>query len=268
MSDDIGDIACFYDTNPGIEHDRLEQHQLEYDLTWRFLTKYLPHNAAILEVGAATGRYTVGLAKRGHTLTAIDLSSALIEKCRENLLNEKLENKVHLAVADARDLSELGEAEFDAILLMGPLYHLVEEADRELALQQAFGRLKPAGIIFSAFLSRFGVLGDLLKNMPQWIEDQAHVRSLLAHGKRPDDYPRGGFRGYFAHASEMATLHESLGFKTELVAGVEPIIAADDESYNKLQGKQRELWLDLMTEISIEQSIIGTSRHLLYIGRK
>lgn len=268
MSDDIGDIACFYDANPGIEHDRLEQHQLEYDLTWRFLTKYLPDKASILEVGAATGRYTVGLAKRGHTLTAVDLSSALIEKCRENLLREKLENRVRLVVADARNLNQLGEAEFDAVLLMGPLYHLVAEADRQLALKQASSRLKPGGIIFSAFLSRFGVLADLIKNMPQWIEDQVHVRSLLAHGKRPDDYPRGGFRGYFAHASEMAALHEGLGFKTELVAGVEPVISADDQSYNKLPGKQRELWLDLMTEISIEKSIIGASRHLLYIGRK
>jgi hypothetical protein len=46
------------------------------------------------------------------------------------------------------------------------------------------------------------------------------------------------------------------------------LIAADDESYNKLQGKQRQLWLDLLYEISIERSILGASRHLLYIGRK
>jgi hypothetical protein len=52
------------------------------------------------------------------------------------------------------------------------------------------------------------------------------------------------------------------------VAGIEPAISADDESYNILEGKQRQLWLDLLYELSTEQSIIGASRHLLYIGKK
>jgi hypothetical protein len=49
---------------------------------------------------------------------------------------------------------------------------------------------------------------------------------------------------------------------------VDPAISADDESYNRLQGRQRQLWLDLLYEISTEKSIIGASRHLLYIGKK
>ena len=151
---------------------------------------------------------------------------------------------------------------------MGPLYHLVVKADRKLALKEAFDRLRAGGIIFSSFNSRFGIMGDLVKNIPTWIEDQAEVRSLLEKGKRPDDYPRGGFRGYFAQASEIAPLHEALGFETLVVAGVEPAISADDESYNKLQEKQRQLWLDLLYEMSVEKSIIGASRHLLYIGKK
>jgi len=52
------------------------------------------------------------------------------------------------------------------------------------------------------------------------------------------------------------------------VAGVEPAISADDESYNKLRGKQRQLWLDLFYQTNTESSIIGASRHLLYIGKK
>jgi hypothetical protein len=91
---------------------------------------------------------------------------------------------------------------------------------------------------------------------------------LIASGKRPDGYPRGGFRGDFAQASEIAPLHEALGLQTLVVAGVEPVIAADDESYNKLQGNQRQLWLDLLYQLSVEKSVIGASRYLLYIGRK
>jgi hypothetical protein len=91
---------------------------------------------------------------------------------------------------------------------------------------------------------------------------------LLEKGRRPDDYPPGGFRGYLARVSEIAPLHEALGFETLAVAAVEPAISADDESYNGLQGQQRRLWLDLFYEISTEPSTVGASRHLLYIGRK
>jgi SAM-dependent methyltransferase len=268
MSDDVSDIAAFYNGDPAKEHDRLARNQLEYDLTWRYLDQHLPPQGSILEVGAASGRYTLELTKRGYTVTAVDLSAALIEECRKRIVAEGVEKQVRLVVADARDLGKVTNKGFDAVLLMGPLYHLIEEVDRKAALKEAFDRLRTGGIIFSSFLSRFGILGELLRNKPGWIEDQAEVRSLLASGKRPDDYPRGGFRGYSAKASEIAPLHEAMGFETITVAGIEPAISADDESYNRLQGKPRELWLDLLKEIGTEPSIIGASRHLLYIGRK
>jgi SAM-dependent methyltransferase len=141
MIDDVDDIAAYYDSDPGREHGRLERHQLEYDLTWRYLNQYLPVQGWILEVGAATGRYTLALAKRGYTVTAVDLSAALIEECRKSIANAGLERQVRFAVADARDLGAVAEKEFDAALLMGPLYHLVVEADRKVALQGAFDRL-------------------------------------------------------------------------------------------------------------------------------
>jgi SAM-dependent methyltransferase len=268
MIDDVSDIAEFYNSNPEGEHNRLERHQLEYDLTWRYLDQYLPSQGAILEVGAATGRYTLQLAKRGYILTAVDLSVELIEKCRKKLVDEGLANQVRLVLADARDLNEVTEKHFDAVLLMGPLYHLVGEDDRKLAVKEGFNRLRTGGIIFSSFISRFGIMCDLIKDVPDWIEEQTEVRSVLERGRDPDDFPRGGFRGYFAQPSEIAPLLEVMGFKTLVLAGVEPAISADDESYNKLQGKQRHQWLDLLYEMSTEKSIIGASRHLLYIGKK
>ena len=111
------------------------------------------------------------------------------------------------------------ERGFDAVLLMGSLYHLVAETNREAALKEAFDRLREGGIQFSAFLSRFGVIGDQLRNVPGWVENQAEARSLLRDGRRPDDVPRGGFRGYFARVPEIASLHEALGFETLTLAG-------------------------------------------------
>jgi len=266
--DDIHDIAAFYNGDPEREHGRLERHQLEHDLTWRYLNEYLPSRGSILEVGAATGRYTLELAKRGYAITAVDLSEALLEKCRERIIAEGLERQVCFVVADARNLSPITGNAFDAVLLMGPLYHLILEADRKMALKEAFERLREGGILFSAFISRFGIMGDLLKKMPDWIEDQAEVRSILMQGKDPDHHPEGGFRGYFAQPAEIAPLHEEIGFDTLVVAGVEPAISADDESYNRLLGNQRAGWLDLLHAISTEPSILGASRHILYVGQK
>jgi SAM-dependent methyltransferase len=268
MPDDVSDIRAFYDDDPHKEDSRLEEHQLEYEMTWRYLEQYLPAQGSILEVGAASGRYTLELARRGYMVTAVDLSAALLEINRKRLADAGLTNQVRFVVADARDLSAVSEDTFDAALLMGPLYHLLLEDDRKTALKQVYDRLRPDGIIFSALLSRFGIMGDLIKKTPAWIENPAAVQWLLSHGHRPDDAPPGGFRGYFARIDEIAPLHESVGFETLTLAGVEPGISADDESYNILQGEQRRLWLDLLYAISTEPTTIGASRHLLYIGRK
>jgi len=198
----------------------------------------------------------------------VDISDTELEICRSRLVEQGLLDRVKLFAADARDLSSVDAGPFDAALVMGPLYHLVFEADRKEALTGVIERLKPGGMIFSAFISRFGILGDLIRNVPEWIEDQEEVRSIMEIGKDPDHDQRGTFRGYFARIDEVAPLHEQIGFETIAFVGVEPAIGAGDETYNVLTGRQRKLWLDLLYQVSPEKTIIGASRHLLYIGRK
>ncbi len=235
MRDDISDIAASYDRGVEDEDARLVSHQLEYDLTWRYLTRYLPPSGSILEIGAGTGRYTLDLCRRGYSVTAVELSVALLHRCQQRLAAEGLGAQVQLVIADARDLHAVAGTAFDAVLLMGPLYHLVFEEDRRQAVRQAADRLRSGGLLFSTHLSRLGVFGDLMRRMPEWIEHREEVRSLLERGRRPDDQPRGGFRGYFARVLEIKPLHEALGLQTIVLAGVEPAISADDESYNQLQ---------------------------------
>ena len=268
MRDNISDIAALYNSSVEYEELRLERHQLEYDLTWRYLTRYLPPTGSILEIGAATGRYTLALCRRGYFVTAVDLSTALLERCKLRLEAAGLDGQARFIEADARDLHAVPTTAFDAVLLMGPLYHLIFEEDRRQAIRQAVNHLRSGGLLFSAHLSRLGVLGDLMKKAPEWIERREEVRFLLDHGRRPDDQPRGGFRGHFARVSEIRPLHEALGIQTIVLAGVEPAISADDESYNKLPAPQRDLWLDLLEEVSSDETTVGASRHLLYVGRK
>ena len=83
MSDDVSDIAAYYNTDPERERSRLERHQLEHDLTRRYLNQYLPPQGSILEIGEATRRYTLELAKRGYHVTAVDSSGGAARGMRE-----------------------------------------------------------------------------------------------------------------------------------------------------------------------------------------
>lgn len=268
MTDRIEDIRAHYDRSEAGEDSRLARHQLERDVTLRYFEAHLPATGRILEIGAATGGYTEWLAERGYQVTAVDLSEVLMSRCRQRLSERGLTGNVDCLVADARDLSSVPGTDFDAVLLMGPLYHLTLKKNRLKALREAVGRLKPGGVLFSAFISRLGILGELIRRAPQWIEDREEVRSVIERGRSPDGPPTGGFRGYYVTLDEVAPLHEEAGLQTIVVAGVEPAISADDESYNRPEGEQRKLWLDLLYEVSREPALAASSRHLLYLGRK
>lgn len=267
MTDNISNIQAYYDRYT--ESDRLERHQLERDVTWRYLDKYLPSRGKILEIGAATGAYTIPLAKRGYSVTAVDLSPKLLDICQKRIAEEKLETKVICLVGDARDLSNVGCTQYDAVLMMGPLYNLIDKADRRKALDEAFERLKPGGKIFSAFISRYGIWGSQLINDPDSVVARpADLKSVIKKGKDTDrTLSKGGFPGYFSDVKDIAPLHKLAGFKMITLAGVEPA-GVDDRLYNNLHGETRQKWLDLLFSISTEKSIIGASCHLLYIGEK
>ena len=258
-----------YDNSTEVETSRLARHQLEHDITWRFLDDYLPSSGEILEIGCGAGTITIGLAERGYNIAAVDLSEKMIELAESRVREEGLSDRVVFHAADARNLEVIG-GEYDAVLLMGPLYHLVYREDRIQALKEVYNRLKPGGVIFSAFISRYGIWGDIIKNLPHIIDRTENLQSILDEGRDPGDRPSEsvGFRGYFVTVSEITPLHEEAGFETLILAGVEPAISADDESYNRLEGDRRKLWLDFLFKLSTEESLIASSRHLLYIGRK
>ena len=268
--DDIADIREMYNANWEKEDDRLLRHQLERDITWRYLEKYLPPpGMKVLEIGAATGRYTMELARRGYSVLAVDIASDLVARAKTRIDDLGLGSRVEFRVGDVRTCSDIPESSFDAALVMGPLYHLVLQEDRELVLERVFKFLKPGGVVFSAWISRFGIFGDNLKKMPGLIFKKEAVESILERGCDLDLFhPKSNFRGYFATADEIAPIHEKTGFGTLALAGTEPAISADDASYNCLEGERRQLWLDLLFKLSAEPSMIASSRHMLYVGKK
>src|SRR5262245_33948644 len=96
---------------------------IELELTQRALLRHLTSEQRILDVGGGPGRYAIWLAERGHDVVLADLSPKLLAIGRERsrTAGAGLED---VRQADARDLSQWSDASFDAVLELGPFYHL------------------------------------------------------------------------------------------------------------------------------------------------
>ena len=121
---------------------------VEFTTTMHFIGKYLKPGMRILEVGAATGRYSHTLARMGYRVDAVELVEHNIEIFNE--LTQPGEN-VTIRQGNAVDLSAFADNTFDLTLILGPMYHLVEEADRRRALREAVRVTKQGGVIFAAY---------------------------------------------------------------------------------------------------------------------
>ena len=267
--DDVADIQRHYVGYAEEEEGRLDRHPIEFRITMRYLEMHLPPGGRILEVGCATGRYTVALARLGYRLTSIDLTPELVDRCCENARCAGVEQLISTHVADGRDLSSVPGTDFDAGLLMGPLYHLVERDDRQRAIGQVASRLKPGAPFFSAHISRFGAMADVMKEMPDWADDPERLAYFFAHGHEGPFHPRdGSFRGYFATTEELPALHEEIGIDTVIIAASDPAGTAVEDTFRDLPGRLQDIWLDILFRMSAEPSYRGAWCHLLYVGKK
>lgn len=121
---------------------------VEFVTTMHFIEKYLTPGARILEVGAATGRYSHTLARMGYRVDAVELVEHNIE-----IFNELTQpgEAVTIRQGNAVDLSAFAENTFDLTLILGPMYHLFAESDRRQALREAVRVTKQGGVIFAAY---------------------------------------------------------------------------------------------------------------------
>ncbi|HYG59812.1 MAG TPA: class I SAM-dependent methyltransferase, partial [Symbiobacteriaceae bacterium] len=169
---------------------------------------------------------------------------------------------------NALDLAPLPDAHFDAVLLMGPLYHLLRLEERQQAVREARRVLKPGGVMAASFIGRYSVLQDVAPSEPEWIiEHEGRHRQVLETGCLLVD--SGNFvDAYLAHPSEVRPLMEGEGLQTMDLLAAEGLIGFLDQRINQLQGEQWEAWVDVTYRICRDPSILGAAAHLLWIGRK
>ena len=130
---------------------------VEFLTTMRYIEKYIRQGDRVLEIGAATGRYSHTLARQGYTVDAVELVEHNIEVFRKNTL---LDEKITVTQGNALDLSAFPDNQYDITLLLGPLYHLYNDEDKRQALSEAIRVTKPGGVIFAAYVISDGSLID------------------------------------------------------------------------------------------------------------
>ena len=246
------------------EWERLELHKIEFDITKRYLDEYIiGENLEILDIGGGPGRYAMYLAEKGHKVSLLDLSKKNIEIAKEKS-EEKgiiLENYIH------GNALELGgyKQKYDVILLMGPLYHLLDEKDRKVCIEEALRLLKPGGIMVASFISNYAPIQDYLKNLYP-IDSIDELLIFLDDGESAGE--KGFTQAYFTNPKEAKDLMNSFGLQQKVFAGVENILNSKEKEINKLEEEEYKKWLDICYKLSQDESIMGTSEHFLYIGYK
>ena len=263
-------IESYYDQQSEGEWQRLDSHRTEHAVTERALLEHLPSPPAkVLDCGGGPGRYSIALAQRGYQVTLFDLSAQNLDLARQQATAAG-QTLFNYEQGTATDLSRFAADSFDAVLLMGPLYHLLQDGERRQALAEAYRVLAPGGPLFAAFLTRYAVARFCAAREPLWpLEEPEMWVTVLDTGILP---PRGAqasaFVAYGAHPSEVPPLLAESGFELKSLLGVEGLVSMIEESVNALDGPAWELWADLNYQLASDPSLHGAVEHLLAVAVK
>jgi len=114
----------------------------------RFIEKYIKPGDRIIEIGAATGRYSHALARQGYAVDAVELVQSHIDIFKKNTQPGE---KITITQGNALDLSRFVDNTYDITLLLGPMYHLYTIENKKQALREAIRVTKQDGIIIIAY---------------------------------------------------------------------------------------------------------------------
>lgn len=103
----------FWNEISAIEEDDFDDEKINRVLRWREIKRNLDGVETILDVGAATGAFSISLASMGYEVTHFDISYKMIKKAKEK--SKDLTN-IKFVKGDAADLSRFKENEFDLVL--------------------------------------------------------------------------------------------------------------------------------------------------------
>jgi SAM-dependent methyltransferase len=268
--DDVTErVRAHYQTYAAEELQRLAKDryaQIEFEVTWHLIRQVLPPRARVLDAGSGPGRYAVALAGEGHCVTLLDLSPHCLELAAEWARLAGVADRIEdLVEGDVRDLSRWPDASFDAVLLLGPLYHLLRARDRARCVEEVRRVLKPGGPVVASAINRFTPVRLALRYWPEQIF-APELRQALIAGAAPAVPGSAWTDAAYLRPAQVQRLFERHGFRTRVLAAAEGFAAFMEDAVNRLSDAEWPAWLQLIIETCTDPALLGATAHLLYVG--
>lgn len=238
------------------------------DIIGRFLSK---PPGMVYDIGGGPGVYACWLGQTGYRVRLVDMVPLHVDQANKHIANLNLQKKVDCAVGNAMEL-DFESRSADAVLLMGPLYHLTRRDDRMVALSEARRVLKRGGMIFATAVSRFASFLDGLDrgfiHDPKFIEIvKEDLRSGEHHNatQNPDYWTTA----YLHEPEEFAAELKAAGFLVEQLLAIEgPLYLLRDFPRVWVREERRAPILELLRGIESERTLLGASPHIMAVARR
>lgn len=235
--------------------------RVEFLTTVKYVEQYLKDGMKIIEIGAATGRYSHYFAQKGFEVDAVELIEHNIEVFKTKTLPGE---NVKIKQGNALDLSEYPDNSYDITLLLGPMYHLYTADEQQKALSEAIRITKPDGYIFVAYCMLEPSMFCCFKNnrIDKLIKDgEFDPVTLEAHFP-----PHGIFKVY--SKNEIFDLTKSFGVERLHFVAADGYTCHMKESVDKMDDETYDLYLRYHFKTCERQDLIGLSHHTLDVLRK
>lgn len=241
------------------EAQRLKRNQatmVEYLTTMHMIERYAQPGCHIVELGAATGAYSLALAKQGYQVTAVEPLKKHLHILKAQITADM---NIRPLLADACTLSMIADNSCDMVLSFGPLYHLDEQM-QAVSIQEALRICRCGGYLFFAYLPHDMVITTetLLGNHFMQSEEIYTETMQLKQGSP------------FYFMNEEAIEAMLLAYPMEIIThfAADGLAELEAERLNKLSEEDFSLWMKFHLTTCEKPSFLGHSNHNVFVARK
>ena len=254
------------------ESQRLMRIESELELlrTRDILKRWLPSPPAIvLDIGGGPAVHAHWLAECGYLVHLVDIVPTHIDLAQA--LDGQRQHKLQsIRLGDACNLAFEPESA-DAVVMLGPLYHLTKRNDRIRALQEAYRVLRPGGLLLAGAISRYiPMIKVLTRNLLDQRSMSIARQTAYTGQHRPDPDQDFFTAAFFHHPSGLEREIKQAGFQHRTTLAVEgPARLLGDQFKERWSHPETRQWLlDMTRNMEADRSLLGVSGHMISVARK